>query len=269
MFQNANRDLQKARSELQASRAELDELEKQLRSFEARVDSQLGSLLDQLTELNMETSILDEQLRHIREQRLFGPELMHYLAGAPLPARPVNLDDLPPEGLSSRKTGPPAAENHPSPTHTPLPDIKTLYRRLARRYHPDLARTDSDRTQATEQMKEINQAYQAGNLQALMKLAGMNVPFWVDVPTAKAPAERLREQPLTELEKTKRELRDVRQNIRRLSSLPLVKLSLDYKLAWHQGRNLLYEMAVELQYKVARKLAERDYLQAQIKASMS
>lgn len=267
MFYHGERDLQKAKQELQSAQTELKELEKQIRSFESLVDSQLGSLLDQLTELNVETSTLDEQLRHIREERLYGTKLMEYLAGAPLPARPVNLDDLPPEGLASPKASPsPSGRQSPSPK-SQLPDIKTLYRRLARRYHPDLARTDADRTQANEQMKEINQAYQAGNLQALMRLSGMSIPFGIDVPTTKPSANHFTQKPLTELEKVERELQDVRQSIRRLSSLPIVKLSLDYKLAWHQGRNLLSEMAAELQYKVARKLAERDYLKAQINAN--
>jgi hypothetical protein len=233
------------------------------------VDAQLGSLLDQLTELTIETSTLDQQLRHIREERLFGPELMQYLDGAPMPTRPVNLDDLPPQGLASQKASGATQEIKSSSLKPQLPDIKILYRRLARRYHPDLARTDADRTQANEQMKEINQAYQAGNLQGLMKLAGMNIPFWVDVPATKPSDSHLAKESLTELEKAERELRDVRESIQRLSSLPIVKLSLEYKLAWHQGRNLLKEMAAELQYKLARKLAERDYLKAQIDASLN
>jgi hypothetical protein len=59
----------------------------------------------------------------------------------------------------------------------------------------------------------------------------------------------------------------VRQEIARLSNLPIVRLSLEVKLKRHQGRDLLHEMASELSYKVARKTAERDYLQAQIKVS--
>jgi len=74
-------------------------------------------------------------------------------------------------------------------------------------------------------------------------------------------------EPLTELEQTERKLKAVRQQIIRLSSLPIVKLSLDVKLARHQGRDLLREMAAELHYKVRRKMAERDYLRSQIKAS--
>jgi hypothetical protein len=264
MFFRGEKDLNSLRLELRSAKAELAELEVQIGSFEAQVDAQLGSLLDQLTELNNETHALDEQLRHIREQRLFGSELMNYLEGAPLPSRPVNLADLPPEGLVSKNASHSAGDGEPRSQQAQLPDIKTLYRRLARRYHPDLARNDIDRTQANEQMKEINHAYQAGDLKALMKLAGFSIPLGMDVPAIKSPTSSLRREPLTEREKIERELRDVRVSIQHLSNLPIVKLSLDVKLARHQGRNLLYEMAAELQYKIARKIAERDYLRAQI-----
>jgi hypothetical protein len=268
MFFRAEKNLEILRLELRSAKAELADLEKQIRVFEAQVDSQLGSLLDQLTELNSETQALDEQLRHIRERRLFGPEVMQYLDGAPMPTRPINLADLPPQGLTSRTDNRAAGGGQSPSQQAQLPDLKTLYRRLARRYHPDLARNDADRTQANEQMKEINQAYHAGNLQTLMRLAGMSTPLGMDVPAAKPAFAGHNPEPLTELEKTERELRDVRMGIQRLSNLPMVKLSLDVKLARHQGRNLLYEMAAELQYKVRRKIAERDYLKAQINANL-
>ena len=73
---------------------------------------------------------------------------------------------------------------------------------------------------------------------------------------------------MSELEQAERKLRTVRQQITSMSSLPIIKLSLEVKLARHTGRDLLREMAADLQYKLGRKLAERDYLQAQIKASM-
>jgi hypothetical protein len=268
MFFRAEKDLNSQRVELQSAKAELAELERQIHGFERQVDAQLGSLLDQLTDLNSETYALDEQLRHIREQRLFGPELMDYLAGAPVPTRPINLADLPPEGLAPKNVNRPPAGAQPSSQQSRLPEIKTVYRRLARLYHPDLARSDADRTQANEQMKEINRAYQAGDLKTLMKLVGMSIPLWMDVPAAKPPVDEFSRGPLTERDKIERELRDVRMSIRRLSNLPIVKLSLDVKLARHKGRNLLNEMAAELQYKIARKIAERDYLRSQINTNI-
>ena len=265
----AEQELQATLSEIKSAEAELDELKLQLRRFEAQVDSRLGSLLDELSELNAETSTLDGKLRRIREERLYGSDLMQYLDGAPQPTRSLNLDDLPPVELAQRKTVQAHAIRPGIPADQTVTDIKGLYRKLARRYHPDLARNDADRAQSNDQMKEINRAYTAGDLPALMRLAGMSTPYGAGFGQPPLQPETFPKQAPTELEAAQRKLRELRQQIIRLGSLPIVKLSLDIKLARHQGRDLLGELRAELQYKVARKLAERDYLRSQIAASES
>ncbi len=260
-------ELKEALSELHSAEAELEALRGQLRSFEETVDTRLGRFLDELSDLNAETSVLDGKLRHIREVRLFGSDLMQYLDGAPLPTRPPNLADLPPTELTNRKGSAVKTDRPATSADQQRPDIKVLYRRLARRYHPDLARNDADRAQSNDQMKEINQAYAAGDLPTLMRLAGMSLPYGVDFGQPRLHPQSKPDPSMTEMEKTQWKLRELHQQINRLSSLPIVKLSLDVKLARHQGRDLLREMQVELEYKVARKLAERDYLRAQIAAN--
>lgn len=256
-------NIKKARLELEAAEAELEELNTALRSFEAVVDARLGNLLDQLSNLNAETASLDEQLRKIREERLFGTDLMRYLDGAPRPARPNNLSGLPPLGLSNREAIHRTVGKPVISSELDIPDIKVLYRKLARRYHPDLTRNDADRVASNEQMTEINQAYNAGDLPALMKLAGMKIPYGVDL---RQPASR-HDESLSDLEQVERKLKSVRQQINQLSRLPVIKLSLEVKLARHHGRDLLSDMATDLEIKVRRKLAERDYLQSQIDAN--
>ncbi len=267
MFSKEGQEIQTAKTQLQAAQSELDDLEKQLESFEAQVDARLGNLLDQLSVLNAETADLDDQLRRIREERLFGSDLMHYLDGAPQPARRVDPDDLPPMGLTGRESIREQSSGSATPPQPQVPDIKTLYRKLARRYHPDLARTDTDRAQSNDQMKLINQAYADGDMSTLMKIAGVSPHSGLGY--GQAPL-RYESRPLkfdSELEETQYELRQKRHQINRLSSLPIIKLSLDVKLARHQGRDLLREMSAELEFKIARKLAERDYLRSQIDAS--
>jgi hypothetical protein len=267
VYRTPDQELSFARRELEEAEAELAELQAQLKAFESQVDTRLGSMLDELCELNGETAALDEQLRRIREERLFGNELMSYQDGAPQPGRPTRLDNLPPQGLQFKQSAQDAsAAAWPGII---LPDVKTLYRRLARRYHPDLARSAADRLQANDMMKEINQAYAAGDLQVLMRLAGMSIPYGVDVNQAATQTLRTSALPTDELEKTKAKLRDTRRQINQLTNLPIVKLSLDVKLARHQGRDLLYELTGELHYKVARKTAERDYLRSQIEANQT
>ena len=265
MFPRRSSNLQQVSAELKSAEAELDDLNRQLNSFESLVDSHLGSLLDQLSELNAETSALDNQLRKIREERLFGHEVMRYQDGAPRPTRQSDLSDLPAHGISQRSAIHARADGR-STAEQAIPDIKTLYRRLARRYHPDLARSQADRAASNEQMTEINRAYNAGDLKALIRLAGIGLPYGVTLPEIPVPGNRQIRQ-MSELEEAELKLKAVRQQLARMSSWPIVRLSLEFKLAQHQGRNLLKEMAAELQYKVGRKVAERDYLQAQIKTS--
>jgi hypothetical protein len=267
MFRTPDYELHTTELELQAAETELADLKKELGAFESLVDARLGGLLDQLSELNAETSSLNEQLRHIREQRLFGPDLMQYLDGAPLPARPTDLDSLPPMGLPPRGYRQ-ALEFSSAPARPyEAPDIKVIYRKLARRYHPDLARSDADRARSNDQMKTINQAYSEGDLATLMKLAGMSFPYGIELGRSKPIPGDLITKSKSKLEETQGKLREMRQQIRELTNLPIVKLSLDVKLARHQGRDLMGEMAGELRYKVARKTAERDYLRSQINAS--
>ncbi len=64
---------------------------------------------------------------------------------------------------------------HEEPEEAPRPadagaELKSLYRRLARRYHPDLARDEEAQCRAAEVMTRINALYRAGDLAALQTL---------------------------------------------------------------------------------------------------
>lgn len=260
-------ETEKKRLQLQAAKTELEALERQIRNFESVVDTRLGALLDQLSELNADTAALNEELRSIRDRRLYGEELIRYLEGAPKIIRRLDVDDPSTAGLRGSKPVNQDAGATPAVSDRQMPDIKTLYRRLARRHHPDLARTDADRALSNEQMAEINQAYQAGDMRTLLRLAGMSVPFGWEV--MQAGAGKGGQTKLTDEKQLDLDLKTIRQEIARLSRLPIVKLSLDVKLARHQRRDLLGEMAYDLQRKVGRKTAERDYLRAQINVNQT
>jgi hypothetical protein len=62
-------------------------------------------------------------------------------------------------GVSANK---PAEARHPS--------LRELFRSLALAVHPDRARTDAERAQRTEVMKEVSRAYEAGDLARLLEL---------------------------------------------------------------------------------------------------
>jgi hypothetical protein len=84
------------------------------------------------------------------------------------------------------------------PTDTPNDKAaeKRLYRELARRFHPDLGRTAVDIAYRTEMMAAVNDAYAAGDAQALYDLAGELDPQDVAGLAAMETAEmrRLRQE---------------------------------------------------------------------------
>src|SRR5262249_58481087 len=56
----------------------------------------------------------------------------------------------------------------------PLPsaaEFKSLYRRLARRFHPDLARTEEEQVRFAEVMARLNALYRAGDRAGMEALA--------------------------------------------------------------------------------------------------
>jgi archaellum component FlaC len=266
MYRRYN-DLEGIQQELHSAEAELEELKEQIQSFERVVEARLGEQLDQISDLNMEIASLNETLLSIRDQRLYGEDRMRYQDGAPITTPAPLAEEVSPKGIPLRRTEPSAGEVATQDNRNKVPELKELYRKLARMYHPDLARSESDRRSLNDQMTRINQMYARKDISGMKRLAGLTVlpdleSNWIspDLLTPKL-------SDLSEAEQAQARLKSIRQEITTLSSLPSVKLSLEVKLARHQGRDLLNVMAMDLRFKVARKMAERDYLRAQIKTS--
>ncbi|MEK7705658.1 MAG: hypothetical protein AAB426_11915 [Myxococcota bacterium] len=70
---------------------------------------------------------------------------------------------------TKRKRAPPA-DPAPAPVRTVDERLKQAYRALARRYHPDLARTEEEQRTFGQTMSRINALYRAGDLERLQLL---------------------------------------------------------------------------------------------------
>ena len=105
-------------------------------------------------------------------------------------------------------------------------------------------------------MAAINAAYAARSLPELVALAQtLNVQH----STFHVSLEALQK----ELDRCQRRLAEIKRELRQMPQRPSVQLSLEVKLARRRGRDLLGEIAADLQRKIARKTAERDMLKAQ------
>lgn len=167
-------------------------------------------------------------------------------------------DYVPVEEQFRRTWRRPAAEND-APDVPPAPRLadlieadnpqalKQVYRRLVRRFHPDLATNPDERQRRHNVMVEINDAYSRRDLGALLALDDHPPEMPVDQPLAAIQ--------LHQLQQINRQLEDrlaaLRQTRHDLLNSDLVNLKLEATLLRRQGRDLLLEMAakLELEYK--------------------
>ncbi len=135
--------------------------------------------------------------------------------------------------------------------------LKRLYRDLARRFHPDLAATEEERSYRTAIMMRINAAYTARDLAALQKLQSTPDPGG-DFSTDN---DELRAQRLSlELQQVERRLAEVTAELSLLDAHNSARLMRRAARLAKVGRDLLAEIAEELRQKLSQRVAERDQL---------
>jgi chromosome segregation ATPase len=239
------------RAALEGAQANLIEAEAQLadelaavNAFEFEFEARVGHLWDRLDALETEIERYQDRIQMMRKGYLSVERQYRRAWQAP----PGSAPRPPAQPLS------PANETQ----------LKRLYRQLARRYHPDLAADDAERAFRTERMAAINDAYAARSLTELEALAaesGAAIPAG-RVQSGQTEAHMI--QALQDqLARCQHRLRQIEDELRGMHRRPSVQLSLEVKVARRQGRDLLGEMATELEAKIARKTAERDMLKVQ------
>lgn len=242
--------LERARTDLIEAEAELADELVDIEAFEFEFEAHVGHLLEQLSRVEAEVNDYLARIKRMRNERTFGT--------------PYESADEQYRRVWRRR---PSTNTNPPPKQPPpatQAQIKKLYRQLARRFHPDLAVDESDRVYRTDKMAAINDAYKARSMVELMALAEELEERETVVSQPASPPDADMAQALQEeLDRCRRRLRQIDNELRNLHNRPIVDLALEVKLARRQGRDLLAEMAADLEQRIARKTAERDMLKAQ------
>ena len=244
-------ELTRLRVALEGAQADLIEAEAQLadelgqvNAFEFEFEARVGHLWDKLDALETEIERYNDRIQVMRKGYL--PVERQYQRAWQAPPR--SAPTPPPQPVS------PASDEQ----------IKRLYRQLARRFHPDLASDNAERAYRTQKMAAINDAYAARSLTELETLAKEPDRF---IGTGAARSGQTDAQLIqalqSELGRIQHRLRVIKDELRNVHQRPSVQLSLEVRVARRQGRDLLGEMAAELEQKIARKTIERDMLKAQ------
>ncbi len=167
----------KARLALTEAEAELAKEQAAINAFRMHCRLKLDVLIDDLLALQTEKQACITQLELLRQAHDLGLE----------------LDDDFWETVDRMAEDPEPDEELLLPTDTPRDKAaeKRIYRELARRFHPDLAKTAVEQAYRTSIMVAVNTAYSTGDVQALYDLAGELDPTeMAELADIEAPAAR-------------------------------------------------------------------------------
>ncbi|MCB9421274.1 MAG: hypothetical protein H6667_15840 [Ardenticatenaceae bacterium] len=244
-------ELARVQDQLIDAETELADQMADIRAFEAEFEARVGVLMTQLANLEAEVNDYLDRIKQRRNESIFGSQYRsadeQYRRTWQQPPQPATPPPLPP----------PSADEQAQ--------LKKLYRKLARRFHPDLAVNEADRLYRTERMSGINDAYAARSLTELLVFAA-------EMETARAePAEAQPGQTESdmvqalekEIRRCQRRIREIDLEMQNVHNHSSVELALERKMAQRNGRDLLAEIVADLERKIARKTVERDMIKSQ------
>jgi hypothetical protein len=229
------------RTTLAEREAELAQIRAQLKTFEGRYLRQVGILYAELDELEAriaerEADLYDSDGARLRaeESRQRAQETHEAAFGAAQEAEEFD----------------------------PPPSLKTLFREVAKRIHPDFARDDAEQKYFTLLMARANQAYTRGDTETLQRLLDDHREINASVAGESSAAELLRMT--RQIRHAERDIARLDEEQHSLLSSEIAQLQVDAEAAATQHRDLLAELATGIREQIAEAQRRFDLLGLQI-----
>jgi DNA-dependent RNA polymerase auxiliary subunit epsilon len=231
------------RAALAEREADIAQIRAQLKAFEGRYLQRVGVLyaeLDEIaariTEREVDLYDSDSARRRAREARQRAQETHEAAFGAD--QEPVEFD--------------------------PSPSLKTLFREVARRIHPDFASDEAEQKHFTLLMTRANHAYSCGDAETLQRLLDDHL----DVNAAVAD-----EGDGVTLLRLARQIQHAVRDIARLDGeqqtllqSEIGQLYTDAEAAAHEDRDLLAELAASVRERIADAQYRLEFVERQVSA---
>ncbi|HYL98924.1 MAG TPA: molecular chaperone DnaJ [Blastocatellia bacterium] len=232
-------ELEKKRLELAELEAELAEqelalatLRAELNAFERRYLSVVGSRYAELDEIQA-------QIAELRAQA--DPDDRHARGRAESAREQANESAHAVGGLSDQEQS--------RARFKPSQNLKSLYREVAKRIHPDLAADDEQRERRQRFMAEANRAYEIGDEQKLLAI----LREWENCPESikgdGLGAELIRV--IRRIAQAQHRLAGISTELERLMNTDLYRLWRRAEGAESEGKDLLAEMAANVERDIA------------------
>jgi uncharacterized small protein (DUF1192 family) len=139
--------------------------------------------------------------------------------------------------------------NEPIRVRDLSPELKALYRSLAKKFHPDLTLDPEEKIQRSSIMIKINQAYMRGDYDGLKQLAEE-----LEISPEAIPGKDIASQLVKVIRKISqidKRLQTIRAQIIAIKETPLTILWQQYKTAVGRGEDLFVKLAFELEVRIS------------------
>lgn len=227
-------ELANLRAALADGELELTDLQSKLAAFEGRYLREVGALYAELDEWNA-------RIREIEAKR------------NPSPAADLRADEARKQADRAYREA-----NDPRAAATDFacpPELKSLFREVAKRIHPDLARDAVDQARRTRSMAEANRAYQAGDADSLRRILIEYEDGADGVEGDGIGPELIRL--IRQISLAKSRLLAIQNNIEALLKSEIALFNARAESARQDGRDLLAELAATVRQQIA--VARKEY----------
>ena len=250
-IETLNSLLDRLRPRLVEAEATLSERLAAISAFEFKLRSRIAKLTDKLDELDNEIQELRRKMRWLGEgwQTDAENEAAAWASGKSASEEgDYRYHDVTPEPRQKL-----AEEEKVS--------LKQMYRQLARRFHPDMAIDEADRTYRTQLMMAINAAYAAGDLDKLEQLLlEPDAPHTVLVQSEQEQLDLL----TRELTRVQNRLQEIEDELTRLDKHKSTVMMQRQEEVARAGRDWFVEVENQLRADIAQRQIERDVLEEQL-----
>jgi hypothetical protein len=243
-------DLLDKREQLAAVRARLAERESELAQLRAQLKAFEGRYLRQVGILYAELDDLEARIAE-REVDLYDSDAARSRAQDARQRAQETHDAAFGDARQAEEFAPP-------------PSLKTLFREVAKRIHPDFARDAAEQKHFTLLMARANQAYSRGDTETLQRLLDDHREINASIAGEGAAAELLR---ITrQIQHAERDIATLDAERHTLLTGEIAQLHRDAEAAAREHRDLLTELATNLREQIADAQHRFELIDRQIKA---
>jgi hypothetical protein len=144
---------------------------------------------------------------------------------------------------------------------TPSPELKSLFREVAKRIHPDFCRDAADLERRTRLMAEANRAYEAGDAEALQQILHESQDGADAVEGEGIGAELIRI--IRQISQARQRVSAIDQELAALRQSEIALLKKQAEEREQEGRDLLAELAAAVREQIERAKKEYEVLAKQ------